>query len=217
MKKSIFISALAMVVSVAAFAQSPAEKQAKDILTGVSAKYRSFDAIKTDFSYTLENPSEKINETQNGTLYIKQKSNKYKVILGGTELFSDGKLSYTYLKDSKEIQINNLEKNGEGLNPAQIFTIYEKGFKYLLKGEKKEGATTVQLIDLVPVVTKQFSKIELSVDKKQKQLKQIKIFDKNGNRYTYKVKTFVLNPKVDDAFFAFDKKKYPGVEVVDLR
>ncbi|MNY31835.1 lipoprotein chaperone [compost metagenome] len=73
------------------------------------------------------------------------------------------------------------------------------------------------MIDLVPVVTKQFSKIELSVDKKQKQLKQIKIFDKNGNRYTYKVKTFVQNPKVDDAFFAFDKKKYPGVEVVDLR
>ncbi|UKJ09027.1 LolA family protein [Solitalea lacus] len=217
MKKSFLISALVMVVSAAGFAQSPAEKQAKDILTGVSAKYRSLDGIKTDFSYTLENPSEKINETQNGTLYIKQKTNKYKVILGGTELFSDGKLSYTYLKDAKEIQINNLEKNGEGLNPAQIFTIYEKGFKYLLKGEKKDGASIVQLIDLVPLSTKQFSKIELSVDKKLKQLKQIKIFDKNGNRYTYKVKTFVQNPKVDDTFFAFDKKKFPGVEVVDLR
>ncbi|MCO4294121.1 outer membrane lipoprotein carrier protein LolA [Solitalea sp. MAHUQ-68] len=217
MKKTFFTSALAMIISVAAFAQSPAEKQAKDILTGVSAKYRSFDGIKTDFSYTLENPSEKINETQNGTLYIKQKTNKYKVILGGTELFSDGKLSYTYLKDSKEMQINNLEKNGEGLNPAQIFTIYEKGFKYILKGEKKEGANMLQLIDLVPLASKQFSKIELSVDKKLKQLKQIKIFDKNGNRYTYKVKTFVQNPKVDDSFFAFDKKKYPGVDVVDLR
>ncbi|SMO73683.1 LolA family protein [Solitalea koreensis] len=217
MKKILLATGITLLTSVAVFAQSPAEKQAKDILNGVSAKYRSYAAIKTDFAYTLENPEEKISETQNGTLYIKQKSNKYKVLLAGTEIFSDGKLSYTYLKDSKEIQINNIEKNGEGLNPVDIFTIYEKGYKYILKGESKVGGVAVQMIDLVPIGTKQFFKIELMVDKKMQQLKQIKIYDKNGNRYTYKVKVFVPNPKVDDAFFAFDKKKFPGVEVVDLR
>ena len=217
MKKILLTTGITLLSTVAVFAQSPAEKQAKDILNGVSAKYRSYTSIKTDFAYTLENPSEKINETQNGTLYINQKSNKYKVMLAGTEIFSDGKLSYTYLKESKEIQINNIEKNGEGLNPVDIFTIYEKGYKYILKGEGKVGGSTVQMIDLVPIGVKQFFKIELMVDKKLQQLKQIKIFDKNGNRYTYKVKAFVPNPKVDDTFFAFDKKKYPGVEVVDLR
>jgi outer membrane lipoprotein-sorting protein len=43
------------------------------------------------------------------------------------------------------------------------------------------------------------------------------IFDKNGNKYTYQIKTFTPNVKVPETTFAFDAKKYPGVEVVDLR
>ena len=43
------------------------------------------------------------------------------------------------------------------------------------------------------------------------------MFDKGGNRYKYTISKFNPNIKVDDSFFAFDLKKYPGVEVVDLR
>ena len=42
------------------------DKKAKDILAGVSAKYKSMKAMKIDFAYTLENPSAKIKETQTG-------------------------------------------------------------------------------------------------------------------------------------------------------
>ena len=43
------------------------------------------------------------------------------------------------------------------------------------------------------------------------------IFDKNGNRYTYTIKTFIPNVKVPESTFTFDAKLYPGVELVDLR
>ena len=50
-----------------------------------------------------------------------------------------------------------------------------------------------------------------------KQVANVLIFDKNGNKYTYDVKTFASNVKLPESTFAFDSKKYPGVEVVDLR
>ena len=44
-----------------------------------------------------------------------------------------------------------------------------------------------------------------------------KIFEKNGNRYTYSTSALTPNTNIADAMFVFDAKKYPGVEVVDLR
>jgi len=43
------------------------------------------------------------------------------------------------------------------------------------------------------------------------------MFDKAGNRYKYTITKFTANVKVDDSFFTFDPKKYPGIEVIDLR
>ncbi len=74
------------------------------------------------------------------------------------------------------------------------------------------------MIDLSPLDTKKaFFKIRLSIDKVAKQIANVVIFDKNGNRYTYAVKTFTPNVNVPETTFAFDAKKYPDVEIVDLR
>jgi outer membrane lipoprotein-sorting protein len=134
------------------------------------------------------------------------------------ELFSDGKSQWTYLKKDKEVQVSNVDNSGEGINPAKIFTVYEKGFKYIYTGEQKAGAKTYQMIDLTPVDAKKaIFKVRLSIDKAAKQIANVVLFDKNGNKYTYNVKTFSPNVKVPETTFAFDAKKYPGVEVVDLR
>ena len=151
-------------------------------------------------------------------MYVKASTNKYKVTMTDQDVISDGKSQWTYLKKDKEVQVSNVDNSSESLNPAQIFTIYEKGFKYLYTGETKAGAKTYQMIDLSPTDTnKSFFKIRLSIDKVAKRIASVLIFDKNGNRYTYTIKTFVPNVKVPEATFTFDAKKYPGVEVVDLR
>ncbi|MCY1562221.1 hypothetical protein D9M68_995800 [compost metagenome] len=74
------------------------------------------------------------------------------------------------------------------------------------------------MIDLSPTDTKKsIFKVRLSIDKATKQIANVVIFEKNGNTYTYNVKTFSPNIKVPETTFAFDAKKYLGVEVVDLR
>ena len=197
------------------YAQTDA--QANAILAGVSKKYKSFDVVKTEFSYTIKNPQASINETQNGTLYVKSKLNKYKIILGAQELISDGKVQWTYLKNDNEVQLSGIDNSANALNPAQIFTIYEKGFKSVHLGDTKINNIVFQNIELAPLADRSFSKIKLRINKQQKQISNIIVYDKNGNVYTYLIKSFMPNVKVADTLFSFDTKKYPGVDVVDLR
>ena len=216
MKKFVLSAMLIVGSVVSVLAQTDAK--AKAILSEVSKKYRSYDVIKTDFTFTLDNPQAKVKETQAGTLYAKAKSNKYKVVLKSQELISDGKTQWTYSKADKEVQLSEVDNSSAAINPAQIFTIYEKGFKYLYGGEKKVNNRVVHVIDLTPTDSKRsFFKVRLNVDKATKQISNAVIFDKNGNRYTYLIRTFTPNVKVPESTFAFDTKRYPGVEVVDLR
>ncbi|MEJ5996358.1 outer membrane lipoprotein carrier protein LolA [Pedobacter sp. Du54] len=216
MKK--LIIALVVIGSFGFTALAQTDSKAKEILAAVSKKYRSYDVVKTDFTFTLNNAQAKVKETQQGTLYVKANANKYKVAMTNQDLISDGKVQWMYLKNDKEVQISNVDNSSDAINPAKIFTIYEKGFKYLYTGEKKIGAKTYQMIDLSPTdIKKSIFKVRLSIDKVTKQIANVVIFEKNGNTYTYNVKTFLPNIKVPETTFAFDAKKYPGVEVVDLR
>ena len=216
MKKIFSIALLIFCSATFVFAQN--DKKAKQILTQVSAKYKSLNSLKADFSYTIESEKDKINETQNGVVFLMSKYNKYRINIAGQEIISDGKNSWTYLKQANEVQINPLETGDDIMNPSQIFTMYEKGFDYLFVEEKVNNKRKTEIIDLSPIdKKKKFFKIRLTIDKETKQLSQMKIFDKNGNKYTYTIKNFTSNPVLENTFFTFEVKKYPGVEVIDLR
>lgn len=226
MKKYILLLLISVVSFNKLFAQP--DDKAKKILSGVSQKYKSYDAIKTDFTFTLENPQAGIKETQTGSLIAKSKTNKFKVTMYGKkagskpavvqEIMSDGKNQWTYLKKDNEVQVNDVDKNADGVNPAQIFTIYEHGYKYLYTGEQKLAGKTCQVIELSPTDTKKpIFKIRLFIDKAQKQIYSALIFDKNGNKYNYTIRSFAATTSVPDNTFTFDAKAHPGVEVVDLR
>jgi outer membrane lipoprotein-sorting protein len=216
MKKLIFSAVLLITTILQVSAQTDA--RAKAILAEVSKKYKAYDVIKTDFTFTIDNPQAKIKETQAGTLYARSKTNQYKVVLRDQELVSDGKNQWTYLKTDKEVQVNEVNPNGDAFNPAKLFTIYEKGFKSSYNGETKVNGRSYYNIDLVPIDSKtSFFKVRLRIDKVTRHINNAILFDKGGNRYTYAIKSFTPNVKVPASTFTFDAKKHPGVEVVDLR
>ena len=217
--KNILLSALLLAgLSLTSYAQNDKDAKAKTILAEVSKKYRSYDAVKSDFTLTIYSPQSKVNQVESGTLYAKASTNKYKMVMGDRELISDGKNQWSYSKDDKEVQLTVVDKSSDAVNPAQLFTIYEKGYKYLFTGENKSGTKVYQNIELSPTDTKSaYFKIKISIDKVSKQIKSITVLEKTGNRFTYAIKTFTPNIKVPETTFSFDAKKYPGVEVVDLR
>lgn len=225
--KEVLVFVLILFTSTSAL-QAQNDPKAKVILDGVSKKYKSFSAIKSDFSFVQDNPQENIKGyKQSGTIIANPKTNKFRVTIYdgpgsqktiNQEIISDGKTQWTYLKKDNEIQINDVDNNPQTLNPAQVFTIYEKGYKYLFTGEIKQQGIVYQLIDLTPVDSKKpFFKIKLQVNKAKSLIYSAAIFDKNGSRYTYILNSAATDYKGADTIFGFNKKNYPGVEVVDLR
>lgn len=219
--KEIYMKQILLILLFIGFAyrgNAQTDAKAKAILAEVTKKYRSYDAVKADFIFTIDNPEAKVKESQKGVLYVKANANKYKMTMDDKELISDGKSQWTYLKADKEVQVSNVDNSVDALNPAKIFTIYEKGFKYIYTGDNKVGGKVFQMIDLAPVdIKKPYFKVRMSIDKTTKQVSNVVIFDKTGSKYTYSVKAFLPNVKVNEDMFNFDAKKYPGVEVVDLR
>jgi outer membrane lipoprotein-sorting protein len=211
-------SCILLLTGLCSIAVAQTDPQAKTILAQVSKKYRSYKTIKTDFTFTIQNKASNINESQKGTLYVNAAANKYKVSMSDKDIISDGKTQWTYLKDDKEVQVSKAGTTDDALNPAKVFTLYEKGFKYLYTGERKAGTKVYQMIDLSPVDTKKsYYKIRLSIDKVAKQISSVLILDKNGSNYTYAINAFSATAGVPESTFIFDAKKFPGVEVVDLR
>jgi outer membrane lipoprotein-sorting protein len=222
--KKLLLYILLTIPTLNAIAQKDA--QAKVILNRVSQRYRSYPVIKSDFSILVDNPQAGVKETRNGTLITQPKSNKFKVSLYNNnpepeveqEIISDGKSQWTYLKQDKEVQLSNVDNSSESFNPAQLFTMYEHGYKYLYTGDQKIAGKTYQSVDLTPEDDKkQFFKIRLLIDKVKKQIYSALIFDKGGSKYTYTVRSFITNAQVPTNTFTFDTKAHPGVEVVNLK
>src|SRR6187402_3293613 len=188
--KNIIYTFLLLSLTTTAFAQKDA--QARAILNPLSQKYRSYAAIKSDFTFTLDNPQASVKVTQSGTLITQPKSNKFKITLyspGATadveqEIINDGKTQWTYNKDDKEVQVSTADHSANAFNPAELFTIYEHGYKYLYNGDQKIAGKTYQVIDLTAEDAKtSIFKVRLTIDKVKKQIYSALVFDKNGSRY----------------------------------
>jgi len=215
MKTLCLILASCVCMVYAATAQQK-DVKAQQILNGVSEKYKSYKSVQADFTLKVESGKTSTKDQQNGTLYVK--GNKYKLQINNQEITSDNNTVWTYLKDANEVQVSSFEADENTISPSEIFTIYEKNFLYSFAEEKNVGGKTLQFIDLTPNdKSKPYFKVRLAIDKVAKAVQSAVVFDKNGNRYTYEIKKFTPNPNIPDTFFSFDTKKYPGVEVVDLR
>ncbi|CAN5561832.1 LolA-like putative outer membrane lipoprotein chaperone [soil metagenome] len=202
------------------FSQSPSSKQdkkAEEILKGVSNKYKSFKSVKATFVITMENPKDNTKDLQKGTICLK--GNKYNLEVAGQNIVSDGKTRWTYVKDANEVQIDNLKSDENSITPANIFTMYEKGFLFKFIGEQNEKGMIYQLVELVPVDPKKknFFKVKLSVNKSDKFITSAKLFDKNGTIQTISVDKLTPDACDDEAIYSFSASKYPGAEVIDLR
>ena len=187
------------------------DPDAKKILDAVSTKFKTFKTVQGKFSLKIENAAGKVLGIKNGN--VSMKGSKYRISVTGQEIFSDGSNIWTLDKASKEVTISKIDPSANSLTPQKLFTnFYDKDFLYKLNGTTK----SVSEIELTPIdKTKPFFKILLYVDKNS--ISTTKLFEKTGNRYTYSTTSLTPNGNLPDATFVFDSKKYPGVEVVDLR
>jgi outer membrane lipoprotein-sorting protein len=209
-KKSMMI-ALLVAASLGAGAQN--DPKAKTILDELSKKTKAYTSIKAEFSFTIEK-KDKSKDTQTGK--IMTKGSKYRLEIPGHVIYCDGKTVWDYIKDANEVQIKEMETGGEDVvNPSNIFTLYEKGYKYKFDGEDAVN----QNISLFPENPdkKKFHTVKLMINKAKKEISSVKMMMKDGSVQTYAIKSFEANANIPDTEFTFNKKAHPGVTEEDLR
>lgn len=212
--KKILSIAIAALMFVAQPVMAQNDAKAKAILEGVSKKINGLKTLKANFSLTMQGKSQ-----GKKTGSIAMKGPKFRMALDKTEIICDGKTQWTYMKDAKEVQVSNYNPAEQTLSPAKLFSgSYDKEYTYKYAGTRAVGGKTCDIVEMTPTnKTKGFTKVELAVDPKTSTIVGGNVWEKNGNKYQYTISGFTANPAIPDTYFTFDKSKYPGVEVVDLR
>lgn len=193
------------------------DPDAKRLLDAVSNKFKAYASPQATFTYKVENAQGKALSTKKGT--VTMKGNKFRVSMDGMEIFSDGKTIWNYDKSANEVTVNNLNEGGPAMTPQKIFTnFYDKDFFYKLNGTKTEAGKTLSEIELTPTdKTRPYHKVYVLVDKAANTIYSATFLEKSGGRYSYVINSLKPTASMADGEFAFNKSKYPGVEVVDLR
>ena len=206
--KNFFLTTIIAFMAIAATAQTD---KARTILDDVSARTKAYKTIKIDFTYTMVNPGQNINESFTGTLF--SKGDSYKLLFSGQEVISDGKTVWTYLKDANEVQVNEATNDDDSFTPTNLLSSYTDNFKAKLLSEDAKQ----YVIELTPVQKKNFNKVKVVIDKSKKVLNSLAIFDKNGSTYTYSVNKFETDMPLKESMFTFSAETHPGVDVIDMR
>ena len=211
-----FFSLLALSAALALPAAAQQDPKAGKILDQMSAKYQALKAYSASFTQTLENPAAKVKQNMSGDITVS--GQKFRLKMNGQEIINNGTTTWTYLKNENEVNVSDSDPDSQEMSPSQIYTMYKKGYKYTYVQQVTEGGEALDVIELSPENRQNdVFKVRLKVRKKDTSLKSWQMFKKNGNRYTFLIKNLKTNPAVDANTFAFDKAKYKGVKVVDLR
>lgn len=191
---------------------------AKKILDKLKAEYDTYNSMEVNFELVLELPQQEA-EVQDGIVI--QQGGNYKLELDDRAIYSNGEYVWVHIKKNNEVQINDAEMDEEAnmMSPKDMLQLYESGdFVYMITAEPLLDGKKVTQIDFKPLDRdSEFSKMTLYVDKKSKKMAQMKVFSKDGGRYTLKINDITANKEYSLATFVFDESKFPGIHVEDLR
>lgn len=209
---------MALVVFICAFmiGFAQTDTKAKKLLDEVSAKYDAYQTIQSDFSFSVQQAQGE-NHIDKGSLFLNKSKNQFRIELSEQDIISDGKSTWSILKEDQEVQVSESDNNTESIGPNNLFTFYKKGFAYKSVNDESLGKDMLNVIELTPTDTKtNYAKIKLRVNK-NKHIHDVAVLDKSGTRYTYTIHTLYVNHRLPTTKFTFNTSNYPNYEIVDLR
>lgn len=194
-----------------------ADKKTQTLIQAVKKKYNSIPSFQIEFSLKSEYQQSNITETETGSM--KQSGDKFYIVQKNREICNNTTTQWLYDKESNEIQITKVEqiKKEEILTPNQIFKIFEKQFLSILFADDIVNKLNCKVVDMTPIDKEvDYYKIRVWINPKDNSIQQLRMYNKNGERFTCTITKFSVI-KILDNQFNFDTKKYPKAEIVDLR
>ena len=188
--------------------QTPIEAQ--NLLELASKQMESYENIEFEFSYTLNNRMEQINQESSGNVTIAQ--DKYKLkFLDAIQLF-DGKALYTIVPENEEITITQANDDEDfGINPKELLKFHKKGYNYHWDISQRVKGKNIQFVKLIP--TKEDGDIVsllLGIDTQKNHLYKLIEVGENGTVTTLTINQIKVDGSLSENFFVFNQDDYPN-------
>ena len=179
-------------------------QDAKKILDKAATAFTKAGNVKIGFSANVNG------NNAGGTICIS--GNKFQLNTGDLIIWFDGKSMWNYVVVNDEVNVSHPSaKEVARMNPYSFLTLYKKGYDCSMG---KSSSTEYEVI-LKGQKGSAYNRITVRMSKKSYQPTYIKTEAKSTMEI--KVNSFASKQNFPASTFTFDKKKYPKVEVIDLR
>ena len=206
MKKIILLFIVGVISNTIAISQNSTE--AENLLNKVSENIKSYDNIYINYTYTLFNSEEDINQTNKGSFVTEDDKWKF-VMLDVTRIFDGDKL-YTISPDDEEVTISTQNPDDEStITPNKMLYFYEEGYNFEMDIVQYVGRKKIQYVKLIPMDSDaEIKYILLGVDVEFNQIYKVIETGINDTQTTIAIVDFEVNLPLEESLFVFDKEKY---------
>lgn len=206
MKKVILLFIIAIVSNTIAISQN--SEEAEKLLNKVSENIKSYSNIYINYTYTLFNSEEDINQTNKGSFVTEDDKWKF-VMLDVTRIF-DGYKLYTISPDDEEVTISTQNPDDEStITPNKMLYFYEEGYNFEMDIVQYVGRKKIQYVKLIPMDSDaEIKYILLGVDIEFSQIYKVIETGLNDTQTTIAIVDFEVNLPLEESLFVFDKEKY---------
>ena len=206
MKKIILLFIVGVISNTIAISQNSTE--AENLLNKVSENIKSYDNIYINYTYTLFNSEEDINQTNKGSFVTEDDKWKF-VMLDVTRIF-DGEKLYTISPDDEEVTISTQNPDDEStITPNKMLYFYEEGYNFEMDIVQYVGRKKIQYVKLIPMDSDaEIKSILLGIDVEFSQIYKVIEIGINDTQTTIAIVDFEVNLPLEESLFVFDKEKY---------
>jgi len=206
MKKIILLFIVGVISNTIAISQNSIE--AEELLNKVSENIKSYDNIYINYTYTLFNSEEDINQTNKGSFVTEDDKWKF-VMLDVTRIF-DGEKLYTISPDDEEVTISTQNPDDEStITPNKMLYFYEEGYNFEMDIVQYVGRKKIQYVKLIPMDSDaEIKSILLGIDVEFSQIYKVIEIGINDTQTTIAIIDFEVNLPLEESLFVFDKEKY---------
>ena len=190
--------------------------RAEKLLNSVSEKIDSSETFKINFTYTLENLIEDINQDSDGSIVIKD--DNYLLEFMGIKQLCDSKKVYSIVPENEEIIISNIDEDeSETIKPSKLLKFYREG--YLILWDKKELflEKEIQFVKLIPINSNSdIDYLQLGINISNNDIVKLIEIGKNKTKTILSVNQLQYDIEIDLNFFVFSEEDYPDYYIENL-
>jgi outer membrane lipoprotein-sorting protein len=190
------------------------DSKSQSVLNTLSSSMKKLSTFYVEFNANIKNSATGVNDSEKGKGWVK--GNKFFASYGEYTLISNGIKTWTVINEEKSVYESETSEDEGTINPKQLMTIWESGFKNKYLKLSTFNGESVHVINLYPTDPEDadYHTITLYISKPNNELRKAIMKTNDGTTMSYHLTKFERNKAISDSKFTFNKAKYPGFVVI---